>query len=504
MGAREAYADLLRRSREQALLASCSAVLGWDEQTYMPPGGSEHRANQQALLAGLHHERATDPRFGARLAEVEGTELTADPNSPEAANVRELRRTFDRLTKLPRTLVEELARVTSRAQQEWVDARRRKDFAAFRPTLERIFALKRDEAECLGFDESAYDALLDEYEPGARVRDLAKLFDVLRAELVPLVEAIAGAPRRPDPTVLTREYPIDRQRFFAETVAAAVGFDFGGGRLDTTAHPFCTGIGPGDTRITTRYDAHRFGDAFFGVLHEVGHGLYDQGLDPSHHGTPMGEAVSLGVHESQSRLWENLVGRSRPFWAYWFPLARQVFREALSGVALDDFVFAVNRVEPSLIRVEADEVTYNLHVLVRFELERALLSGDLPVADLPAAWNQAYRRDLGVTPRDDAEGCLQDIHWSAGLVGYFPTYTLGNIFAAQFFGAASTGLADLEGALSRGDSSGLLGWLRDHIHAHGQRFRSAALVERVTGATPDPDALLRSLKLKYGALYGVL
>jgi carboxypeptidase Taq len=503
MSVEAAYDELIRRSRELVLLGSCSALLGWDEQTYMPAGGAENRGNQLALLAGFQHERATDPKVGALLDEVEGSALVADPESPTSANVRELRRAYSRQTKLPRALVEDLARATSRGHSEWVTAKHEKQFARLLPALETIIGLKRNEAECLGYEEDAYDALLDEYEPGARSRDLAELFDALRAELVPLVEAIAASGRKPDRSILRRDYPLDRQRVFAEAVAAAVGFDFRRGRLDTTEHPFCTGIGPGDTRITTRYDPHNFGDAFFGVLHEVGHGLYDQGLDPAHQGTPMGEAVSLGVHESQSRLWENVVGRSRPFWDYWFPLARQVFREALGDVGADAFVFAVNEVEPSLIRVQADEVTYNLHVLIRFELERALLGGDLPVSDLPGAWSEKYTHYLGVTPRDDAEGCLQDIHWSAGLVGYFPTYTLGNLYAAQIFARADGDLGGLAPSFSRGDFSGLLAWLRDRVHRQGQRYRAADLVRRVTGSPPDHRPLIASLRAKYAELYGI-
>ncbi len=303
--------------------------------------------------------------------------------------------------------------------------------------------------------DSAYDALLDEYEPNARSADLALLFQALERELVPLVEAIseasqrkaassaqpgaaaAAAHRAGGEAVLKRLYPRERQRVFGEAVAAAVGFDFHRGRLDVTAHPFCTGIGPGDCRITTRFDEHNFSDAFFGILHEVGHGLYEQGLDPAHYGTPMGDSVSLGVHESQSRLWENAVARGRAFWTFWFPMAQRIFREALTGVTIDEFHAAVNHVAPSLIRVQADEATYNLHIIVRFELERALIAGDLAVADVPAAWNDKYRASLGIVPRNDAEGCLQDIHWSAGLIGYFPTYTLGNLYAAQLFARAS-------------------------------------------------------------------
>ncbi len=282
-----------------------------------------------------------------------------------------------------------------------------------------------------------------------------------------------------------------------------MGFDFERGRLDVTAHPFCSGIGPGDCRITTRYDEHHFSDAFFGILHEVGHGLYEQGLDGHHYGTPMGEAVSLGVHESQSRLWENAVGRGRPFWTFWFPMAQRIFREALAGVSLDQFHAAVNHVAPSLIRVQADEVTYNLHIIVRFELELALMTGDLTVADLPAAWNEKYQTSLGVTPGNDAEGCLQDIHWMRGLFGYFPTYTLGNLYAAQLYAQAQTDLGGLDEPLARGDYSGLLGWLRLKVHSQGQRFRAADLITRVTGVETQPRALDRWARAEVSRAYTV-
>jgi carboxypeptidase Taq len=502
MTPREAYEELRTRSRARAVLASCAAVLGWDEQTYMPPRGAALRGEQLAALAGLVHERATDPRVGELLARGEGSDL-ARGDAPEAADLREWRRDFDRQTKLPRALVESLARATSAAQAEWVAARAARDFGRFRPHLQTILDLKRQEAACLhAGDGPLYDALLDEYEPGATSTALAGLFATLKAELVPLVAAIGEAPRRPDRALLTRSYPVERQRVFGEAVAAAFGFDFGAGRLDPTAHPFCTGIGPGDCRITTRYDEHDFGGAFFGILHETGHGLYEQGLDPEAHGTPRGEAVSLGVHESQSRLWENAVGRSRAFWAYWFPMARRVFHEALADATLDQLHFAVNAVRPSLIRTEADEVTYNLHVLVRFELEGALLTGDLPAADLPGAWNERYAAALGVTPAHDGEGCLQDIHWSAGLFGYFPTYTLGNVYAAQLHAAADRAVGGLDELLARGETAPLLEWLRGNVHRHGRRYTPAELVRRATGSVPDPAPLVAALRGKYGALYG--
>lgn len=501
MNPEQAYAELVTRLREQALLASCSALLGWDEQTYMPRAGAEHRGGQMALLAGMVHERATDPVIGELLAVLEGSDLVADPESPPAVNVRETRRNYDRQTRIPRELVEALARATTLGQQAWAEARTKRTFALFLPHLETIVRLKRREAEAVGFEQVAYDALLDDYEPGATTTALAKLFATLKAELVPLVAAIEASTVRPDTSVLSRSYPTDLQRVFAELIAATIGFDFDGGRLDVSEHPFSTSIGPGDRRITTHYDQHDFTQAFFGVLHEVGHALYEQGLDPDHHGTPMGDAVSLGIHESQSRLWENAVGRGRAFWSYAFPIAQRVFRAPLRDVRLDDFHLAVNRVAPSLIRTQADEVTYNLHIIVRFELEQALIAGDLNVADLPGAWNERYRQALGVAPQHDGEGCLQDIHWSAGLFGYFPTYALGNLHAAQLMDQARADLADLDGCFARGEFTPLLEWLRANVHRQGQRFRAAALIERVTGRPPGPGPLVRALREKFTPLY---
>jgi carboxypeptidase Taq len=320
---------------------------------------------------------------------------------------------------------------------------------------------------------------------------------------VPLVGAITASGRRPRHELLRREYPVDRQQVFGQAAAAAIGFDFNAGRLDVTTHPFCSGIGPGDCRITTRWNLHDFGEGFFTILHEVGHGLYEQGLDTAHHGTPAGEVPSLAVHESQSRLWENLVGRSRAFWEHFFPRARQVFHAALMDVSLDAFHFAVNEVEPSLIRVRADEVTYNLHVLVRFELEEALVSGDLRPADVPAAWNESYRRHLGVVPANDAEGCLQDGHWASGQIGYFPTYTLGNLFAAQLFARAAEDVGDLGGQFARGDFTGLLGWLQARLYQEGGRYPAPRLIEHATGSPPDHHPLVHALRRKYGELYGI-
>lgn len=500
MRAEAAYRELIERLREQALLSSCAGLLSWDEETHMPRAGAAQRAEQLALLAGLDHARGTDPRIGELLAELEGSPLVRDPLSPPAVNVRELRRSYDRATRLPRGLVEELARTVSLAHQEWEAARRQSDFKRFRPWLGKVFTLKRREAECLGFEETAYDALLEEYEPGARSRALTDLFDALRTELIPLANEITHSGRQGDASILHRHFPIEPQRRFTELLASGIGFDFARGHSGESAHPFFCTVGPHDTRITTRYSPYSFSDGAFGILHEAGHGLYEQGLPVEHYGTPMAEAPSLGLHESQARLWENFVGRGRAFWRHFFPLARRLFHESLGDVSLDEFHRAINHVEPTPIRVGADEVTYNLHVLIRFEVERALLEGDLAVADLPAAWNEKYRHQLGVTPRDDAEGCLQDSHWAAGMVGYFPSYTLGNLLAAQLWGRARKDVLDMEDDFAGGDYRGLLGWLRSRVHSHGSRYSASRLMEEATGSPPGHEPLLRYLREKYAEI----
>jgi carboxypeptidase Taq len=493
----QAYVELIRLSRDETVLSSCLDVLQWDEEVCMPRGGVEHRAEQMALLAGLAHDRGTNPRYDELLGAIEGSSLVADPESPPAVNVRELRRGYDRERRLPRRLVEESARVTAVASQAWSDARKRDEFKAFAPWLDRIFALAREEAEAVGYVGDRYDALLDEYEPGMTSDRLSALFARLRVDLVPLVDSLRGEPAPAPRHVLAREFPLERQRLFVEGVAAALGFDLEGGRLDVGSHPFCTSIGPGDVRIALRYYPRNFARGFFALLHEVGHALYDQGLDRAHYGTPMGEAASLGLHESQSRLWENLVGRSEGFWRHFYPQLRSAFHEALHDISLEAFRRVINHVAPSIIRVQADEVTYDLHIMIRFELERALLAGDLRAADLPGAWAELYRQYLGVAPGNDRSGCLQDGHWSEGLIGYFPTYTLGNVYAAQLFAAAERAVGPLDEAFAAGDFRTLRGWLGEHVHRHGQRFPVATILERATESAPDPAALVASLSRRY-------
>jgi carboxypeptidase Taq len=496
----EAYQWLLAQSREIAQLHSIQELLFWDQRTQIPPKGHAHRAAQLAFLAKWMHIRQTDPQWEENLARVEASDLVHDPEGTEAVNVREWRRTYNRTVKIPQDLAVALARAGAEGETAWEIARPKNDWPTFKPYLARLLSLKRQEAEALGYAQEPYDALLDDYEPGETAGALAPLFAQLRPALVRLSEAVQGSPRRPDSGVLRRHFPEPAQRQFSRLVVEALGYDFAGGRLDPTAHPFAAGIGPGDVRITTRYDENYFNTAIFGTLHEAGHALYDQGLPPDHWGTPRGEAVSLGIHESQSRLWENLVGRSWGFWRHFYPLAQSAF-SAFTDVTPEVFHFAVNEVRPSLIRVEADEVTYNLHVLLRFEIERALFAGELTVEDLPEAWQEKMRAYLGCAPPDYAQGVMQDVHWSAGLFGYFPTYTLGNLYAAQFYARAETELGPLADLFARGEFAPLRDWLRRRIYQEGNCYRARGLVQKVTGEDLNPQYFLNYLFGKYGDLY---
>jgi carboxypeptidase Taq len=502
MDATQAYRALIAELREIALLGSVRAVLEWDERTQLPPKGTEHRAAQTSLLARMTHERFTSPQIGELLQEIEGSTLVAAPESDQAVNLRETRRSYDRARKLPTSLVEEMSRVAVLAQQAWGEAKQNSDYPAFEPWLAKTLQLKRQEARCVGYDADMYDALLDEFEPGETAAKVRHTFEQLRGPLFELIGKVVDSGRKAPLEILERDYSPEAQRILARRAAKAIGFDFEAGRLDVSLHPFCTGLGPGDTRMTTRYDPKYFGDAFFGVLHETGHALYDQGLPREHFGTPLGDAISLGIHESQSRMWENLVGRARAFWKHFLPQAREAFPSQLSSVNEDQWYWAINDIRPSLIRTEADEATYNLHVLLRFELEQALLNDELSTKDLPQEWSQKMRQYLGIAPADDARGCLQDIHWSGGAIGYFPTYTLGNLYAAQFFEQARKDIPDLEEQFSHGNFVPLLQWLRLNIHRHGKRYRAAGLLKRVTGGDLSAEPLLRHLKGK-AELYGV-
>ena len=495
-----------QHARQTALLQSTLALLEWDQHTKLPPQAAAYRADQITALATQVHARRTDAEFGDWLAEL-STDTAATPASNEqapsdqAATVAGLKRHFDRQSKIPSKLAAALARSASEGQTAWVAARKDDDYASFMPYLQTIVDLKREEAAAVGFNVHPYDALIDEYEPGMTTEQISSVVKNLTDALVPLVAKIADSKKKPDDSILRRDYPIEVQEVFAREVSAAIGFDYERGRLDVTAHPFCTEIGPNDCRLTTRYDRNFFNSAFFGTMHEAGHGIYEQGLRTAEYGLPLGSYCSLGIHESQSRLWENLVGRSRSFWKHYFPIAQQYFSEALGEVKESEFYEAVNCVRPSLIRVEADEATYNLHIGIRFELERDLISGDLNLADLPAAWNAKYQECLGVTPHNDSDGVLQDVHWSAGLFGYFPTYLLGNLYASQFFATAEKDLGTLQSDISEGHFGPLKAWLNQKIHQQGQRFDGSALGKHVVGESLKHDQVMVHLETKYQEIY---
>jgi carboxypeptidase Taq len=500
----DAFQQLVHTLLDIATLDSIGSVLGWDELTYLPARATSHRADQHALVARLRHERLTSPRVGELLDIVQGSQLMSDVESDAAVTVRETRRRYDRARKLPTSLVEELTRTATHGYNAWVDARKNSHFPTFQPWLEKTLHLKRQEAECYGYTHTPYDALLEEYEPGETTAEVQRVFDSFRQRLVGLIARIGSSGRNAPMHLLQRTYPIPLQDKLARQAAAQIGYDFDAGRIDLTVHPFCTGIGPGDTRITTRFKENFFDDAFFSVLHEVGHALYEQGLPKqTHFGLPLAEAISLGIHESQSRLWENLVGRSRAFWTFFFPRFRDTFGQSVQDIKPDQWLFAINNVQPSFIRTESDETTYNLHIMLRFELEQLLLTDQVKAADLPAVWNDRMKRYLGLTPPDDRQGCLQDVHWSGGSFGYFPTYTLGNLYGAQFFEQACKDLGDLDAMFARGEFAPLLAWLREKIHRHGKRYRARDLVRKLTGSDLSAEPLMRRLEQNAREFYGV-
>jgi carboxypeptidase Taq len=509
MDANTAYRDLIAHIKETNLLGSTASLLGWEQETMMPEGGGAvgFRAGQMGLLARLIHERSTDPRMGDWLAAAEGgRELLADPLSASAVNLREFRRQFDIARKIPAALAEEAARAGAVSKHAWAEARKANDFAAFRPHLETMIDINRSKADCWGWesDGEPWDALADKYEPNLTAADVERLFAPLRRDLVALVNDILGRGRRPDARFNEIKLPVETQTKFVRFVAQQVGFDFTRGRLDTSSHPFCCGLHRDDVRLTTRFHESMLSDSLGSTLHESGHGIYEQNLPGGDNiGTPMGETVSLSIHESQSRMIENQVGRSKAFWRWCFPKLREYFGAAVAGLSFEDVYGAINLVERSLIRTESDEATYNLHIMIRFELERALIKGDLKARDLPGAWNERYKQYLGVDVPDDARGCMQDIHWSMGAMGYFPTYTMGNLYAAQFFEKARADLGDVDAQFERGEFAPLIGWLNRNIHAEGMRYRSADLCMHVTGKALTAEPLLRHLRGKLGDVYGL-
>lgn len=499
-----AYQELITATQEAGILGSIAELVSWDQETMMPAGGAEYRAQQLALLARMHHERITDPRINELLGECESS-MNLDEDTPEAANVRELRRDYDRAIKLPSELVSEIASTGSAAQHEWIEARKDNDFKRFLPWLEKTVVLNQRMADCYGWAEGGepWDALAEGYERGCTAKYVSEVFGPLRERLVSLVERIASATHKPSTKLDELTLPIEKQMEFCKFVASQLGFDFKRGRLDVSTHPFCGGSHCDDVRMTTRFQENFLSDALSSTTHESGHGIYEQGLLFKNIGTPMGHSISLGIHESQSRMWENQVGRSLPFWKWASGNLETFFGEKTKGITPEEAYESSNNVTPGFIRVEADEATYNMHVMIRFELERVMISGDLAPADVPGEWNRLYREYLGLEVPDDRRGCLQDVHWSMGAFGYFPTYTLGNLYCAQIYEAAKAALPGLENDYCNGEFGRLKTWLNENIHQHGRRYSPSELCERITGSPLSADPLMNYLEGKFGPLYRI-
>jgi carboxypeptidase Taq len=482
-------------------LKDLSGLIGlatWDQETYLPPKGDDARAHQQATIQGLFHERLVDPALGELLERAKLAPLEDD----QRAMVRVLSRERDRSLRVPQSLVRALAEAQSRGLSAWRSARRARSFALFAPALKTLLELRRQQADAIGHSGERYDALLDGYEPGMTVARLTPVFARLKERLLPMVRALASA-RQPEDVLSGRRFEAGAQRRFALRLLEEMGFDFGAGRLDQSIHPFSGGTHPRDVRLTTRIDEGQLSPAVFASIHEGGHGLYEQGFSEAHHRTPLAAAPSMGLHESQSRLWENLIGRSRPFWRRFFPVLQQHFPQSLGDVTAEGFYGAINRVGPSLIRGDADEVTYNLHIVLRYEIELLLIHDQLALEELPREWNRRTTELLGVTPAHDTDGVLQDIHWSTGDFGYFPTYTLGNLYSASLFAALRREVTDLDERIERGELKVVTHWLREKIHSQGSRYDAEQLVQRVCGHGLQDDDFIGYVKKKYSELCGI-
>lgn len=486
-----AYEDLMAFQRETEALAQISGRLGWDQETMMPRGAAEQRGEEMSAIEGVLHARRTDPRIGEWL------DRAAAPDDEAKAQLRHIRRSYNRMTKVPAALAQEIARVTSVAQGIWAEARAANDVAAFLPTLADVIRLRREEAAALAQGGDLYDALVDDYEPGATAASIGAIFDRMRPRLVALRAAVLASPHQPAP--LTGSYGSEAQLRLARDLASAFGYDWSRGRLDIAVHPFSSGSG-NDVRITTRVSESDPFNCFYSTVHEVGHAAYEQGIDPDYRLTPLGQGVSMGVHESQSRIYENQLGRSRAFTGWLFGQMEERFGAFGIGSA-DEFYRTVNRVQPGYIRTEADEVQYNLHIMMRFDLERTLIKGDLAVTDLEAAWNDRFLADFGVAVDRPSNGMLQDVHWSVGLFGYFPTYALGNVYAGCLLKALRTQVPELEARLAEGDASPATGWLREKLQRHGGLRTPVETIAHACGFAPDEGPLLDYLEAKFGEIY---
>jgi len=498
----QALQELKARLATVTDLRSAGALLGWDQRTYMPQGGGAGRAEQLATLGRLAHEHFTADEIGHLLDQLAPLAQGQD-DSDDAAVVRRTWRDYDQARKLPPQFVAEWAKARSLANRAWEDARRSGDLQGFQPHLDKAFDFAKRSAEYLGYDEHPYDALLDQYEPGMTTAQVRTLFAELKAGTVPLLQAIVNSGVEVDDSMLHQPFDERVQEQFGVEVTKKFGYDWTRGRQDRTAHPFAMSLNIDDVRITTRFYPDFLNAALFGTMHEAGHAMYEQGVGRSLARTPLAHGASLGVHESQSRMWENLVGRSRPFWQANYARLQELFPQQLGSVDMETFYRAINKVQPSFIRVEADELTYNLHIMLRFELEAAMLEGSMRAADLEEAWNAQMGEMLGITPPNASEGVLQDTHWSSGLIGYFPTYTVGNVLSVQLWESALRDHPSIPDDIARNEFGDLLGWMREHVHQHGRKFMPNELVQRATGQPLQAQPYLNYLRSKFGDIYGV-
>jgi carboxypeptidase Taq len=498
----KAYEELKGRLAEVVDLVGAMMVLGWDHRVMMPRNGAAARSEQLGTIARLTHEKAIAPEIGALLDEAEPWAEEQGYDSDEASLVRVMRRDYDKLTRVPPELTAEMSRAGAMAEPVWQEARKASDWAMFQPHLENAIALKRRYVECFDPADEDYDILLDDYEPGMKTAEVRAVFDELKVGLVPLIAEIAENADAVDGSCMSGDFPIDAQKAVESAILADFGFTGDSWRLDETVHPFASRSGPDDIRLTTKHVPTSL-SSIFSSMHEFGHGIYEYGVDRSLARTPLQRGTSLSMHESQSRMWENLVGRSRPFWQHYFPTLQKAFPSQLAGVDAEGFYRAANKVEPSLIRIEADEATYNLHIILRFELEQEMITGRLVPADVPDAWDAKMMEYLGIEVPDVADGALQDTHWSGGAIGYFSTYALGNIASAQLWERITEAIPDVYDQVGRGEFGELREWLRENVHRHGRKYMPKELMERVTGSGLDPQPLLTYLRAKLGEIYGL-
>lgn len=493
------FKEILGTASDVALSA---AVLSWDQQTYMPEKAAEERGEQLATLSRIFHDMVTSEELGSLLEGLLPYAKTLDPDSDDARMILKAKKDYDKQTKVPSDKVAEFARATTLGQEAWVKARTAADFSIFKPYLEKIVDLRREYASYFQPYEHVYDPLLDDYEPGMKTADVQSIFSTVRPIQVELIKAIGEKPQVED-GFLHLKYADQQQWDFGVEVSKAIGYDWGAGRQDRTEHPFTTGFGIRDVRITTNVKEDMVTSSLFSTIHETGHALYEQGINWNLRRTNLASGASLALHESQSRMWENLVGRSRAFWRFFYPKFQHTFSTQLGNVDMETFYKAINKVEPSFVRTESDEATYNLHVMLRLELEIALMEGSLKVADLPEAWNSRMRDYLGITPPNDRMGVLQDVHWSGGMIGYFPTYALGNMISVQLWNIINKDIPNLEAQIEKGEFSTLLAWLRKNVHQYGAKYKPQELVQRITGSKIDPQPYLHYLKSKYSDIYGL-